>query len=589
MVIEKANEPIEKSTPISWHRSWKPIIWAATSPLSERVLVACCVCLLAAFVAFGFLLDTVPFVSTDEPWIVSRAEHLMTRGYLADPILPESVSPLFARLFDAGPLNQVGCIVYYATLGIGAKLGGEHVMRGFRLAMFGWSLLACALTWTLARRLGLSAAEALIAVAWMVVVPEFLMQVHIERAEIPLTACVVGALLLAVRAFPADGESPATGWLAAAGLYAWLPAILVHPSGICIPPMFAVLYFMNARSRWLSWRLAMLFVLMAPGAWILAEIVLAPARVAGGSFGLESFGPPIMSRGLWYFAKTPLHFVQRLVESGPLTQALSCTWFLLAMVAGAWLWRSNKGRTVRFLVVAAAAVFLSLTMLSGSTGAYNVLLVPMAAIVLALGSVRIAREGAIPGGLRWSPVVLLIALALALIPSLRFNLGQYRTYEELSAKISRSVPLGHSVLAPALYYYALPRRPFTASYWFSPIMGRDGQSFSAGLRSVGAEFVVLDDQAISAAVKRRTKSWIDEMFDYLTANATVVSDIRTDYYIRPNLVLPGLEYPARWGSARPGFISRVVIFRVHAEANRAFDTASDGAELQRTPRARRMP
>lgn len=529
---------------------------------SVRALAACSACLLIAFIAFGISLDTVPFVSTDEPWIASRAEHLVNHGFLADPILPSSVSPLFARLFDASPLNRIGCIAYYATLGLGVELGGANIMRGFRLAMFGWSLLACALTWLLARRLGSSSLEALVAVAFVVVVPEFLLQVHIERAEIPLTACLVAALLLATRAFPWDGTKPAIGWVVATGVYAWLPAIFVHPSGICIPPMLAVLYLMSTRSGWFSWRGVLLAALMVPGAWVLAEIVLAPARVAGSSFGVESFGPPILSRGIWYFAKTPLHFVQRLVESGPLTQALSATWFVLAIAAGIWLWRTGRDRAVTILAAAAATVLLSLTLLSGSTGAYNVLLVPMAAILLARASMRLAVDAAVPVALRRAPAVVLVVLALGLIPSMRFNLGQHDTYELLGARIASTVPVGRSVLAPALYYYALPGRPFTASYWFSPLIGRDGQSFSEGLRAVGAEYVVLDDQSISAIVKRRSDEWTREMFDFLATNATLMVTIPTEYYIRPNLVLPGLEYPAHWGPVRPGYITQVRIYRL---------------------------
>ena len=463
---------------------------AAPGSRAPRWLLAVWTVALGWFLIFGAFFLSVPGASNDEGWIISRGVYLLETGRLGDPVLPESIAPIFSRLFDAGILSPVFGWLYYAAAAAGVGLGLDDMVYGFRVAMFVVAVITALCTWLLARRTGMSRIASFGAVAALAAVPEFLMQSHAERPETMLAACVAIAMTLAIGIFRVEPSRRSPLALTGLALFAWLPAILVHPSGIAIPVMLGAVYLLMSRGAWWTWRTALLVALMIPGALLFLDMIVAPGRAAGSSFGVGAAGPPILGRSLWWFMKTPLHFHQRMHDGGGIIGQLGSTlWFLGSFVSMFLLWRRYRDTYGAILAVASASILATLTIASGSTGSYNVMIAPLAAIAIArlVSHALEDRDQAMSRRLAIGSAALLVLAMAATIPGTVLYTEQYGVYRTLQSRVDAIVPHQSAVLAPAIYYPTLRDREFVSNSWFAAMHGVEQQSFEEGCRAVGSE------------------------------------------------------------------------------------------------------
>jgi hypothetical protein len=526
-----------------------------------RALAIASALLVVAYVTYAAVFLHVPFVSSDEVWMITRGEYLMRHGVVGEPTLDPALSPFLGNLFRAGILGHLSGYLYYGTLGLGAAIAPSDPVGGHRALMIVWSLVVLALTYAIARRLELRRAAAIASVGWLAIVPEFVGQAHHERFEMVLAAGVLAGVLLLLWAI----ELP-SGWkrraaLAMVALYAWVPAIFIHYSGICLPPVLAVVYLVRARPRFAWTELLGFGALMLPGALLFVDLVLAPSRAAGGVYGVSMQGPPILSRDLWYFLKTPLHLYERLHATNDTSRAVSSLWLAAAMAAAVLLWRSRADRRAAVTAIAAAVTTIAtLVLVSGSYGPYVILATPFAAILLGAASLRLVERAS-------SRVAVAVIAVMAVIfgtnlLGLDFHTEQRDERARVEREVASLVPVGSRVVAQPHYYLALRERGFASILWVNGFYGRPEMSFAEGVRASRAEYVVVDDYTICTALKGgRDSVWLREMGEFLSG-CEEVGEIRAHLFNAVTRVAPDLPYPPEWRPVDPGFIQRIRIYRV---------------------------
>lgn len=534
----------------------------SVSILAERWLVVVSLALFAAYVVYAIVFLHTPVVNNDEVWMLSRGEYVLRHGHVAEPTMSAEVAPFFSNLFRAGIVGPVSGIIYYGTLALGHALNPTDPVVGYRLLMLAWAILAIVTTYAVARQLGLDRSTSLFALGWLAALPEMLAQAHTERFEVMLTAGILLGVLLLLKGLKSTSRAQRNLWLSAAALYAWVPAIFIHYSGICLPPIIVVLYVVMERRRAISVEAVVLALLLVPGTYLFAELLLAPSKLAGGVFSSGYIGPPILTRGWWHFAKTPLHLFERLQPINASTRYVSASWFILSAVAAAYAWhRGDRARVIVPLTVA-VTMTITLVLVSGSTGPYVVMIAPWSALLLAVATRAVLDRSASRDRLQ---LVLAAAMVLAFSSSLyatEFYAEQHRVFQRLQADVARAIPAGRSVLAQPLYYFALRDRPFTSSVWVSAFSGRPEQSFKEAVTISGSEYIVADDMMMCMALKgARDSVWMNDMMRFFERDCELVGEIRTHYFNQVTRVAPGLKYPAPWADVDPGFIQRVRIYR----------------------------
>ncbi|MBC8146106.1 MAG: phospholipid carrier-dependent glycosyltransferase [bacterium] len=529
----------------------------------DRLLTVASLLIVAAYVIYAAVFIHVPVVNNDEVWMLTRGEHLSRTGVVAEPTMSEQVSPFFANLFSASAAGPISGYVYYGTLAMGFLLNDADPVTAYRFLMLLWSIVVVVMTYAVARALGIDRVSSLVSLAWLVVVPEFVGQAHCERFEMLLALGVLCGALLMLKAFQAKEPTARRMWLAAAALFAWMPAIFIHYSGICLPAVLAAMYIAHDWRKLWSIEALILAILLVPGMLLFADLVLAPAKLTGGVFGLTFVGPPILSKSLWYFIKTPLHLFERMQAINVTSRMVSSLWFVLSIAAAVWLWRRPERRIVTIVATVVLATIASLVLASGSTGPYVIIVAPWAAIMLGLATKAFVEKFEA----RRTGVVAFIVVPTAIFCSNLIGLGFYSEQKQVFAKlqsdVARVVPPGKSVLAQPLYYLALRPRPFTASVWTSAFSGRPDQSFEQGVAISGSEYLVIDELMVAMALKgARDSTWMADMMRFLETKCVLVEKIQTHYTNATTRIAGTLNYPAPWSPIDPGFIQRVYIYRV---------------------------
>lgn len=538
-----------------------------TTTIVLRTLIVIAVVALGWYVVFGLGFLTVPGASNDEGWIIARGVYQLEHGRPGDPILPESIAPGFERLFDAGLVSPAFGWCYYGVAASGVALAHADTVIGFRIAMFATSVLLLAATWALARHLNMTRSSAFVATALLAIVPEFMMQSHAERPEVLLAFCVAVSLFASFRVFALVPGARRSVAMIALGVLCWLPAILVHPSGMAIPPMIGMVYLIVQRDRLFHWRTVGLVAAMIPGALLFLDMMIAPGLSTATSQGSSlAFGarPPILVRSVWWFVKSPLHFHERMHDGALVYGQLASTiWFVAGFGAMIILWYYYRDAVTKALFVASLTIIATLTLFVYTTGHYNVLIAPMCSIAMARLLNRWSESARMV--VRRSAVIATAALVLgliaAVIPGVRLYSSQYDQYREVMRTVDSLVPRGEPVLAPAMYYPQLRDRRFVSNSWFGSTAGYIDQSFEEGFRALRGRYLILDDFALSLAVSKRSPVWAAEMMKFVNGRFERIGVVATRLYLRPNYVLGGITYPAEWGAVTEGYLTHVRVYR----------------------------
>ncbi len=503
------------------------------------------------YLVFGIWFAGVPFVKPDDIWEIARAKYYAENLKQGEPLLPEVVSPYFAHMFDGSPLGQAFMWLKTSSIALFIRLLPDQEILALRMAMFCWSLILCLTTYGLARAMSFDKDVALLGVMWLIVAPEFFTQIHSSRTEIMLTACYCIVLLLFFKCQHLKGLR-ATLLTAALGLLTWVPAILVHPSGLYIPAAILSLYLLLHRESIFTLRTAILGCMVVFGAIFYLAILLAPAQNAamtgGGNFLVQQ-GPPILTRDLWHFVKTPLHFYQKLSEWSVLSRPISIVWLLLAVFAFWKLFIQSGGvsaMTGKTIVVAGLVPMVVLYLFSGSTGPYNVTLFPLAATVIGrFSSLIMSKDNAKSTLTRY--IILTTSLLFFFsnfwgLPSLA---GHARNFEELQTEVRHFIPKDAIVVGTAYYYLAFKHQSYFTCSWLYKNIGRPNQSFAEAIRSLGVTHIIADDHFLGMAVRGREKDWVDEMMMFLSTECTMRRTLSVDLYLKGHVLAPA-RYPASW-------------------------------------------
>lgn len=503
------------------------------------------------YLAFGIWFASVPFVKPDDIWEIARAKYYAENLKQGEPLLPEVVSPYFAHMYDGIPLSQGFMWLKTSSMALFIRLLPNQEILALRMAMFCWSLILCLTTYGLARAMNFDKDVALLSVMWLIVAPEFFTQIHSSRTELMLTACYCIILSLFFRCQHLKGVKT-TLLTAALGLLAWAPAILVHPSGLYIPATILILYLLLHRDSIFTLRTAILGGMVVLGAILYLAILLAPAQNAamtgGGNFLVQQ-GPPILTRNLWHFVKTPLHFYQKLSEWSVLSKPVSLVWLLLAGFAFRKLFFHTGGAsamTGKTIVVVGLVPIAVLYLFSGSYGQFNVTLFPVASVVLG----RYSASALLDNNMKSVSVRFqLVALSLLMlfsnfwcIPSMN---SYARDFRDLQSELRDSIPNNASVVGTALYYLNFKNQQYASSSWLYENIGRSGQSFADGIRALGASHIIVDDHFLGMAIRGREKDWVDEMVVFLSTECTIIRTLSANLYLKGHVLAP-VRYPETW-------------------------------------------
>lgn len=503
------------------------------------------------YLAFGICFASVPFVKPDDIWEIARAIYYADNLKQAEPLLPEVVSPYFAHIFDGSALGQGFMWLKTASMALSVRLLPHQEILALRMAMFCWSMVLCLTTYGLARAMNFDKDVALLSVMWLIVVPEFFTQIHSSRTELMLTACYCIVLILFLKCQHLTGLR-AKLFTAALGLLTWAPAILVHPSGLYIPAAIFFLYLLLHRDSIFTLRTAILTCMVVLGAVLYLAILLAPAQsaaITGGGNFLVQQGPPILTRNLWHFVKTPLHFYQKLSEWSVLSKPVSLVWLLLAAFAFWKLFFHPGGASAmmgKTIVVAGLVPIAVLYLFSGSYGQFNVTVFPVASVVLGRYSASVLLESGLKSvsvRLQLAALSLLMLFSnLAVIPSMN---SYARNFRDLQSELRRSIPNNASVVGTALHYLNFKNQSYASSSWLYENIGRPDQSFADGIRALRASHIIVDDHFLGMAIRGREKDWVNEMMAFLSTECTIIRTISTDLYLKGHVLAP-VRYPASW-------------------------------------------
>ena len=156
---------------------------------------------LLLFSVYGFFFPQFPVVNADELWETSRGYYMKTMHKPGEPLLPESVAPFYSSIGNMGWKSWCILSVKTGTFAAMMYLLPFDELTAMRYGMFFWSLLAIFFTFLVARQFLLSKWYALLAVAILIALPDFFSQIHRERSEIMICACLMMGVFIFLQSF----------------------------------------------------------------------------------------------------------------------------------------------------------------------------------------------------------------------------------------------------------------------------------------------------------------------------------------------------------------------------------------------------
>ena len=532
-----------------------------------KPLLIAVVFIFAVYFLFGSFALNLPTVNPDELWVTSRAYHLERTHHLGDPILPVSVSPFYSSVQYMGWKSWLFGSLKTGSQAVCIKIFPFNPHLAVRFCTFLWSVLACLLTFFLAARMLKDKWVALLSVAWLISIPEFFSQIHRERPEIMICAAYIGGLILFLKAKEEENISRRKLLFLMAGIYSWIPALMIHPSALMIPVVFGILYLLSEWKKMFSIQTFLFGIGMVGGMLLFLWAINSLAAVSiehGGDNYFKYQSPPIVKHGWWQFVRLPFLFYQKFYWSGFLSQPVSFLFFITAISI---LFISRKknihefftGRFY-FLCVTILGPLLTLMLLSGSYGSYNIIVAPLIAIILAsVSQAIIVRSRSI---LKLSILALGICF-LSNASGMQDHLKNSREFRRINHQVKAVIPDGNKVMGIALYYLPFRDEGFYSISWFNVYAGRREQSFEDAVRVLGVRYLVVDDAFVARAFLERGYPWTDSMHTFIKDHGSQVLEMETDYDVGKR-VPKAAQYPEWWKypALRQGKIKKVSVYQL---------------------------
>ncbi|MBL0102481.1 MAG: hypothetical protein IPP51_01095 [Bacteroidetes bacterium] len=519
------------------------------------------------FFLYGLFLPHYPVVNADELWETSRGYYLKAEHKPGEPLLPESVAPFYSSIGNMGWKSWCMLLAKSGTFAAMMTILPVDELSAMRYGMFLWSVLLLFMTYLLARRFGLQKWPSLLVVAMIMFLPDFFAQIHRERSEILIGACLMVGLWLFMKALDAETPAKKNLWYFITGIYSWTPALWIHPSAILIPGVIGVLYLIFERKNFISLNTVLIGIGLAAGCFFFLFIMNAIkefAVAAGGGNYFQYQGPPILTKGWKFFLGLPYGFYNRFISTNLFTRPIS---FLFYVTALWFLIRQFRGKKLmleqRSFIISGVAVIVSLLVLyflSGSFGNYNVIIAPFMAIAI----VSFIYNDQFKASLQKSlPIVILLVLFAANLPGFAAD-GRYaKEYTRMTTRVREKIDHQSAVLGLALYYNPFKDQPYYSNSWFNPYGGRIEQSFEQACDTLNVKYIIVDDAFVGRALLDRGRGWTDSMFTMLQTRGEVIDSFPANYFVGNRV--PGPDFfPSYWKyeGQQKQFIRQVKIYKL---------------------------
>ena len=525
----------------------------------------------AAFLVYGFFFPHLPVVNADELWETSRAYHLQTHLHPGEPIIPKEVSPFYASIEEMGWQGWFLGTAKLGSFALAMKLLPVNQWIAMRLTMFCWSLLVCLLTYLMARRFKLSASFSTLAVALLLFFPDFFSQIHRERAELLITAALLAGVLLMMKAKDEKEERKKSRLYLIAGIYAWIPSFLVHPSAIIIPGVMGLIYLITEWKRFKHVNTLLIGIGLMAGAFFFLYLMNSIREFADASGGGNYFnyqGPPVLVKGLRYIPTIPLAFYKKFTAINLLSRPFS---FMIFCFAFALLFYNQKKKSGVFtntqqqlLTICIFGSLLLLFMFSGSFGNYNVIVAPFVMIIFA--SCISNWYGMNKEKLALAVSFLLLFGNFAVIAmNVPSDIKYAKEFKSMNVAVHNVIPEKETgIMGLALYYLPFKERRFYSNSWFNQYAGIPGQTFEEAVRILNVHYVIVDDAFVGRAVLDRGLAWTDSMMLFLNSNGKIILEKKVNLWVGNRVPNPA-KYPLSWKypELETSFIHRLRVYELN--------------------------
>ncbi len=527
---------------------------------------------LLLFCVYGFFFPQLPVVNADELWETSRGYYMKTMHKPGEPLLPESVAPFYSSIGNMGWKSWCILSVKTGTFAAMMYLLPFDELTAMRYGMFFWSLLALLFTFLVAKQFSFSKWYALFAVAILIALPDFFSQVHRERSEIMICACLMMGVFIFNRLIQSEESTRKNIYLLLFGIISWLPSLLIHPSAIVIPAVAGLFYLYYEKQTFLKLQTFVFGAGLMIGAvfflYIMNEMKEFAIAAGGGNYFLYQ-GPPVLVKGWKYVISIPYAFYNKFFVANPVSRPVSflifvCSFILILIQA------KGKIRSIsvqRDFILICISVFLTLTvlyLLSGSFGNFNVIVGPFIAIVIAGYLSNLDKSK----GKSARTAVIFASLLLITFVTNAIGIGQdvrmAKEYKRITTHVRSMIDEDSAVLGLALYYNPFKDQPYYSNSWFNPYGGRIEQSFSDAVKALDVKYVIVDDAFVGRALLDRGRGWTDSMFTYLKKNGEVIDEIPANYFVGNRVPAPEF-YGEQWQypDQRKRFIRKIRIVKLN--------------------------
>lgn len=222
-----------------------------------------------------------------------------------------------------------------------------------------------------------------------------------------------------------------------------------------------------------------------------------------------------------------------------------------------------------FLPAVLTAIICSLLiafLLSGSYGAYNIIILPFLAVAAGYWIERLLFQKA--AGVKPAAVVLFCIFITGVFFSNAFGAKKEMTYisalKKLKSDVRNEIPPDAPVLGSILYYTTFKDQPFYHIAWFDKA-GIPGQSFEQGIKVLKVKYIIVDDILLGKAIAaKRESNWIPDMINFLETKCTLENTFSSNYKVGNRVANPDL-YPAFWKypALKRGLLQKVCIYKVN--------------------------
>jgi hypothetical protein len=533
----------------------------------EKIIITAAAIVIAVYIIYGLFCLELPSYLPDENWAIQIIRSWRYAHEMNDPSQPREISPFYYAFYHATPLNQLPGILQ-VSFNVLLQWAGASENNSIRIASFVYSALMLVLTYLLARQFRLSKMAALLAVIILICTPEFFTQLHSNRPEILLGCCLLLFVLLLKKILELKEGRRRKIKLSLLALFSWLPAIIIHPSGMLIPPVIGIIYLLAVRKKIVTVETLLLSVFFLPGCTLYLYVfanIGAHAEMLGGGNYYNTQGPPIL-KGINHLIKVPLIFYNRLSSFNFLSRPLSLVVLLsgLSAILFSIKRKTELSAAMYFIIPCIVVSMFVLLLLSGSLGKYNVIMFPFLVISIVSALFYFSEKYNQRRILLPACFIFLLLMLATNFYGMKAQAEYMRNYKTLLAQVRQSIPENVPVLGWNFYSPAFPHQQLYHNSWMNEDAGVKGISFEQAVHAIHAKYIIVDDSFIGRAVGGgRSKTWMDDMMNYLATQCTLEKTFTT-YYKLGSRVPDPQRYPDDWkySGLKKGFLQKVCIYKV---------------------------